>query len=78
VRFTQNAGPDRLYAILLDRPAGGEVAIESLKLKPGTRVRLLGNPDELKYSQAGENLVITLPAGLSVSAAYALRINPRP
>lgn len=78
VRFTQNPGRDRLYAILLDRPAGEQVTIASLTVRAGTKIRLLRKDAELEYAQEGENLKIYMPWGLQVSSAYVLRIDPRP
>jgi alpha-L-fucosidase len=74
VRFTR--GGDALYAILLDRPQGTQVVIESLHAAEGCSVSLLGVGGSLPWRQEGEHLKITLPDRLWDSPAYAFRLAP--
>ena len=72
VRFTQDG--KALYAILLDKPRGGQVTLESLHLDEGVTVHLLGQEPALAWVQEGENVTITLPPTLPGAAAYTLRL----
>ena len=74
VRFTR--GGNALYAILLDRPQGPRVVIESLPVAEGSTVILLGDGRSLDWKREGEHLVIALPDGLWDSPAYAFKIAP--
>ena len=69
VRFTRS--DDATYAILLRKPKGAEVKIESAP--KGSRVSLLGG-GELEASFDGGALTVKLPADLPESHAYALKI----
>ena len=75
VRFTQDG--TSLYAILLDRPKGPQVTLESLLVDEGATVRLLGHDGSLDWRQNGEDLMITLPEALPDSPAYALKLTPQ-
>ena len=70
VRFTRSG--DAVYAILLGKPKGGEVTIESAPA--GSRVSLLGGPD-VESSFEGGNLTVKLPADLGDAHAYVLKID---
>jgi len=72
VRFTQRNST--LYATLMGDVKGSSVTIASLKPKPGTKIQLLGYKKPLKWSQAGENVKVTLPSSLPGKYAYVLRI----
>jgi hypothetical protein len=77
VRFTSKG--DTLYVILLDKPKGSEISIESVRLKPGSTVVLLGDDaDQIVASQAGGPLVIQLPVELTDLQTCVFRITPRP
>ncbi len=76
IRFTQKA--DALYAILLAKPNTREISIESLRLKDGTQVQMLGVNGKLSWTASGENLTLTLPNELPGDHAYALKISPKP
>ena len=76
IRFTQKA--DALYAILLAKPNTHEISIESLRLKDGTQVQMLGVNGNLSWTSSGENLTVTLPNELPGDYAYALKISPKP
>ncbi len=75
VRFTQDGRA--LYAILLDKPKGAQVTLESLLVEEGTSVHLLGEERALDWRQDGEDLTITLPEPLPDSPAYTLRLRPQ-
>ena len=74
VRFTKKG--ESLYAILLDAPGNGTVKIESLSAREGSTVQMLGVTGDLDWTQAGENLSVTLPAELPGDHAYTLKIIP--
>ena len=74
VRFTR--GGDALYAILLGKPQGAQVAIESLHAIEGGSVTLLGDGRPLAWKQEGEHLAITLPDRLWDAPAYAIKLAP--
>lgn len=74
VRYTQNG--KHLYAILLGRPKGNLVTIESLLVDEGTTLHLLGQDQALEWRQEGEDLRITLPKELPDSPAHTLRLTP--
>ncbi len=76
IRFTQKT--DALYAILLAKPNTREISIESLHLKDGTQVQMLGVNGNLSWTANGENLTLTLPNELPGDYAYALKILPQP
>ena len=78
VRFTQKG--DEVFAVLLDTPANPRIEIRSLPLAPGSQVWLLGVEGELEleWSQAGENVVIQLPAELPEAPAHTVKITPPP
>ena len=74
VRFTRGGGA--LYAILLGRPPGTQVVIESLCASEGSSVTLLGDGRPLAWKQEGEHLAITLPDRLWDAPAYAFKLAP--
>ncbi|HSR30972.1 MAG TPA: alpha-L-fucosidase C-terminal domain-containing protein [Anaerolineae bacterium] len=74
MRYTQNG--KHLYAILLGRPKGNLVTIESLLVDEGTTLHLLGQDQALEWRQEGEDLRITLPKELPDSPAHTLRLTP--
>lgn len=76
VRFTRKG--DRVYAILLDRPAGSCVTVLGLRASGPTQVRLLGKEGTLGWRQAEDGLEIDWPAGAPEAPAYALEITPPP
>lgn len=78
VRFTQREGEGRLFAILLDRPAGRKVVLHGLEVTAGTKVRLLGSGADLRWRQKGGDLVVALPREMPEEAAYALEITHIP
>jgi alpha-L-fucosidase len=75
VRFTQRSGA--LYVILLGKPAGPDVTIESLAIPENASVALLGREDLLPHRIHNGGLSVTLPA-LSHQAAHVLKIAPMP
>jgi alpha-L-fucosidase len=74
VRFTR--GGDALYAILLHKPRGTQIVIESLHATEGSSVTLLGDGHPLAWKQEGVHLAITLPDRLWDSPAYAVKLAP--
>lgn len=75
VRFTRKG--DDLYAFLLAKPAGGQVAIPSLHPPAGAKVSLLGGSAPLEWSQAGGNCVVRT-GSLTGDYAWGLKIHPAP
>jgi alpha-L-fucosidase len=75
IRFTKKA--DSLYAFLLGRPAGAEIAIPSLSAASGAAVSVLGAQGTLRWSQKGESLVIAT-GELPGEHAWGLKITPAP
>ena len=76
LRFTRRG--DDLFAILLDTPPSPRIEIQSLRLTPESRVQLLGTQGVLEWSQAGENVVVQLPAELPKTPAHTVKITPPP
>jgi alpha-L-fucosidase len=76
VRFTRKG--DALYAIILGKPATREIVLESLQVRAGTRVQMLGSGGDLGTSAAGGNFHVSLPAELPGDYAYTLKILPQP
>jgi alpha-L-fucosidase len=76
VRFTRKG--ESVYAVLLDKPKSSSLTIESLLADEKTAVQLLGAKGDLRWSQNGRDLTVTLPANLVDSPAYALKITPKP
>jgi alpha-L-fucosidase len=76
IRFTQKA--DAVYAILLAKPKTREISLESLRLKAGTQVQMLGTNGNLGWTASGENLILTLPDELPGDYAHTLKIFPQP
>jgi alpha-L-fucosidase len=77
IRFTTKG--DKLFAITLGEPAG-QVAITSLaegnphERRGVRKVRLLGHPGAIAFRQAGQALMIDLPARLPARHASAFEI----
>jgi alpha-L-fucosidase len=78
IRFTTRG--DALYAIVLGRPEGDEIAVRSLaeasaaSPKEISNVELLGYTGALTWARNSAGLVVTLPASLDDAPAYALKI----
>jgi alpha-L-fucosidase len=72
VRFTQKNG--NVFAILLGKPMGEQVAIQGLQGSRGMQVDLLGIRQNLEWREEGISLVVRLPAGLPASPAIVLRL----
>jgi len=72
VRFTQKK--TTLYATLMGELKGSSVTVASLKPKPGTKIQLLGYDKPLQWSQAGDDVKVSLPSSLPGKYAYVLRI----
>ena len=76
VRFTRSRDGGRLYAIVLERPAGPTV-IRGLSPAPGTSVELLGY-GSVEWRATANGLEVVFPRDLPPSPAYVLRIEPVP
>jgi alpha-L-fucosidase len=74
VRFTQKNS--NLYVTLMGEVKGSSVTVTSLKPKPGTNIQLLGYKQPLKWSQAGDDVKVSLPPSLPGKYAYVLRVEP--
>jgi len=72
VRFTQNNS--NLYAAILGEIGGPAVILTSLKPAAGAKITLLGDDQPLAWSQAGDDIKVTLPPKLPGKYAYVLRI----
>lgn len=74
IRFTTKG--DALYAFALGWPENGEMTVRSLASAAGkvTRVRLVGYPGELEWSQTAEGLVVKLPAQKPCEHAVAFDV----
>jgi alpha-L-fucosidase len=72
VRFTQKDGT--LYATLLGAPKPGALLIRDLQAPPGGTITLLDGEQPVSWSQAGADLVVTLPDQLPITPALSLRI----
>jgi alpha-L-fucosidase len=68
---------DALYAITLEWPSSGELALTSVGTAIGkvTAVELLGHRGPLEFSQSADGLKIKFPAGKTGEHAYALKIS---
>ena len=81
VRFTTREG--KLYAVVLDWPAGGRVTIRSLaKGSPHlageiASVELVGSDDAVQWTRDEKGLEVALPAARPAPHAFALRISRR-
>lgn len=75
VRFTQKEA--NLYATLLDTPTSRQIEIAGLQAAPDTTVQVLGQAQQLTWSQTDNGLAITLPK-LPTAPAHALCISPQP
>jgi alpha-L-fucosidase len=74
VRFTRK--DDALYAVLLGS-ANTQVTLEDMQVSEGTSIALLGSQELLSWTQAGNNLTVTLP-NLPDTPAHTLKITPLP
>ncbi len=75
IRFTRKG--DSVYAFLLAKPSGAEVAIPALAVADGTAISLLGSGRSLKWSQQDGKLVIAT-GQLPGEYAWGLKITPAP
>ena len=75
IRFTQKE--DSVYAILMERPKTREIVVESIWPEEGTRIRMLGAGDDLKWSRDGKNIKVSLPEEFPGDYAFVLKITPK-
>lgn len=76
IRFTQKE--DALYAVLLDAAAGRQITIESLRLKEGSKIQMLGAGADLRWMSDGGNVRVSLPSQFPGEHASTLKIVPVP
>ncbi len=72
VRYTQK--DDLLFAIILDKPKGTEITIESLTVADNSTIKILGYEGNLTWKQEEDNLTISIPDNLPDSPAFAFKI----
>ena len=73
IRFTSKNGI--VYAILLQKPTGNSVTLTGVPTTKSTRISMLGSPADLHWSQAADKIVVSLPANLSGSHAWVLKVS---
>ena len=76
VRYTITQ--ESLFVTLLEEPEEKELEIKSLVINEKSTVRLLGNDNEIEWSQMEENLKLKIPDDLFNSPAYSFKITPTP
>jgi len=76
VRYTKTQ--ESLFVTLLEEPEEKELEIKSLVINEKSTVRLLGNDNEIEWSQMEENLKLKIPDDLFNSPAYSFKITPTP
>jgi len=80
VRFTQKNG--NLYAYLLGTPPGPSIRLKGLKAVEQTQIGLLGDPADLEWRPAENDLLVIIDERVKRIAnegnAIGLRINPKP
>lgn len=76
VRFTRKG--TKLYAILLTRPDTRTITVPDLAAKAGSRMRMLGSTESLKWSARGKDLQVQLPQTLVGNYAYVLEMESVP
>jgi alpha-L-fucosidase len=80
-RFT--AKGSTVYAIGMACPADSKGAIHTLGTSHEggsltvTSVELLGSTEKVEWSQTGDALEVTLPAGAACKYGYALKLTPK-
>jgi alpha-L-fucosidase len=75
LRFTQKG--TTIYAILLERPAEPEIAIDLPGASAETSVCLLGQDTRLHWEQRGRRFTVVMPENLPDSPAYVMRLQQR-
>jgi len=86
IRFTvqRRHGNEHLYATLLDWPEDGIARIRAFGsgaghlTRPVARVRLLGHPGEVDWTQTADALVVTLPADRPSAVGAVIRVTLEP
>jgi alpha-L-fucosidase len=76
VRYTKTQ--KSLFVILLEKPEEKELEIKSLVINENSTVQLLGNNNEIEWSQMEENLKLKIPDDLFNSPTYSFKITPTP
>jgi len=75
IRFTRKG--ESLYAFLLGRPAGAEIAIPALAAKRDSTISLLGTEGALRWSNTDGKIVVNT-GELPGEHAWGLKITPVP
>ena len=78
IEVRYNKTQKSLFVTLLEKPEEKELEIKSLVINENSTVRLLGNNNEIEWSQMEENLKLKIPDDLFNSPAYSFKITPRP
>ncbi|CAN5590657.1 hypothetical protein BH10ACT3_BH10ACT3_05340 [soil metagenome] len=73
VRFTRRG--DDVFALLVDTPGRTRFSLRDVDATDVTGVRLLGLDDAVEWQVVGDELWITLPERLPVSAAHVLELS---
>ncbi len=72
VRFTKK--DNALYAIVLDNILNKTVTIKDFAIGEGSRIKLLGNNSEIKWTKHNSDICIDLPSRINKMDAYVFRI----
>jgi alpha-L-fucosidase len=73
VRFTQKDGA-AVYAFILGEPKGKTVTLKGITAGSGTKITMLGASTELKWTQKGEDVEVSLPEKLPARYAVGLKL----
>ncbi len=76
VRFTEKQ--DVLYLFLLGKPQENHITIKNLKINPNSTIELLGNKNEITWSQENDDLTILIPEDVEDAVALTFANTPKP
>lgn len=76
IRFTFKEA--KVFAILLERPAGDKITIPNLKAENGTTIKLLGNEGSLQWNNTESGITIRFPPSTGDAPAYTLSFDRQP
>ena len=76
IKFTQK---DKvLYIHLLTDSNVNEITISDLRIMENSKIKIMGYEELLNWQQVNEDLRISIPNNLKNSAAYVLKLTPKP